>query len=107
LAGEQLPGQVANSCAIPYTDEIRLESSQDLIHWAWFLLFAFPAIAVFIISGFPVILIGPAGVISCTTLLNRSHDTQEKSITGMTKSAGLIPGMVLALLIAFKLLSII
>jgi uncharacterized membrane protein YidH (DUF202 family) len=72
-----------------------------------FFVFGFLAIAVFIISGFIVILISLAGVINYTTLMNRNNDSREESIKGITKSVGLILGIVLALLIAFKLLNII
>jgi len=72
-----------------------------------FYVFGFLAIAVFIISGFLVIIISLAGVINYTTALNRNHESREVSINGIIKSIGLILGIVLAVLIAFKLLNII
>ena len=72
-----------------------------------FYVFGFLAIAVFIISGFIVIIISLTGVINYTTALNRNNESREASINGIIKSIGLILGIVLAVLIAFKLLNII
>jgi len=72
-----------------------------------FFVLGFLAIAVLLISGFIVILISLAGVINYATMLNRNKDSREESINGITKSVGLILGIVLALLIAVKLLNII
>ena len=72
-----------------------------------FFVLGFLAIAVLLISGFIVIFISLAGVINYATMLNRNKDSREESINGITKSVGLILGIVLALLIAVKLLNII
>lgn len=72
-----------------------------------FFIFGFIAIAIFVISGFIVIIISLAGVINYATTLNQNKDLREESVNGITKSIGLILGIVLALLIAFKLLNII
>ena len=72
-----------------------------------FFIFGFIAIAIFVLSGFIVIIISLAGVINHATTLNQNKDLREESVNGITKSIGLILGIVLALLIVFKLLNII
>ena len=72
-----------------------------------FYIFGFLAIVVLIISGIIVIVISLAGAINYATALSRNKDGREESINGITKSISLILGIVLALLIVFKLLNII
>jgi hypothetical protein len=72
-----------------------------------FFVLGFLAIAVFLISGFIVIFMSLAGVINYATMLNQNKDSREDAVNGITKSVGLILGIVLALLIAVKLFNLI
>jgi Na+/melibiose symporter-like transporter len=74
-----------------------------------FFIFGFLAIAVLIISGFIAILLSLVGIINGTAALNQKNNSKEEtikqeSIIGITKNVGLILGIILILLIVFKIL---
>ena len=72
-----------------------------------FFVFGFLAFVVFIIFGFIAILISSAGVIRYAIMLIRYEDSKEESSHGIAKCVLLILGIVLAFLIAIKLLNFI
>jgi len=70
-----------------------------------FFIFAFLALSVFTVCSFISLAISLIGIIKGTTALSQNKNSKEEITDGITKNIGLILGIILLALIAYKLLT--